>query len=467
MEGKPREEITGQSADARTKNISGGRSRLRPSVKIALAVLVVWVCVLVLLVLCDASSSSRELERQLTRARQKGLPTSPDRGTPVRKPTAAATALLVHCAELDQQLEITDAYFLEGGDHGTPIPVLYSAEPDRLANLADTIYAKVPDIREALSEKPFHYGHGDYVTDSVDDIMALRQACRLVCLAGQVRLEQGRIDDAVEGVVLINRVAETFQGKPGLLDGLVQCGLFGFGWKLAVRVAAHEKVDTTILQRLATSYVRCSESYCFRPHIEGMIAHVANVQWTQALTSSNIHLDGIHEFLYTHYAPIRRRDRAACLGIYLDTYDRVDTPRMVKQALVGQRWDANLPWMSALAASQVKPCSNILFSVGLVRARLRTAAVALSIASEVMRGNTIDASCEKLSKGLCVDPFGGKPLKVMRRGDWLVVYSIGSDLVDNGGQPEDGSQYEELPGEDLVFRVRLAKKPEQPEDGGP
>ena len=35
------------------------------------------------------------------------------------------------------------------------------------------------------------------------------------------------------------------------------------------------------------------------------------------------------------------------------------------------------------------------------------------------------------------DPFDGQPLKMKRIGQGAVVYSIGPDMVDNGGVPFD------------------------------
>lgn len=50
------------------------------------------------------------------------------------------------------------------------------------------------------------------------------------------------------------------------------------------------------------------------------------------------------------------------------------------------------------------------------------------------------------------DPFDGKPLRMVRRGDELVFYSIGEDGKDDGGQEMNG---ENRP--DMVVRLRLAK----------
>jgi hypothetical protein len=46
-----------------------------------------------------------------------------------------------------------------------------------------------------------------------------------------------------------------------------------------------------------------------------------------------------------------------------------------------------------------------------------------------------------------MDPFDGQPLRYRKQGDGYVLYSVGSDLKDDGGKPRDGK------GGDIVFTV--------------
>jgi hypothetical protein len=49
-----------------------------------------------------------------------------------------------------------------------------------------------------------------------------------------------------------------------------------------------------------------------------------------------------------------------------------------------------------------------------------------------------------------VDPFDGQPLRMNRHGREIVLYSIGRDLKDDGGTPEDPGKHVG----DIVFRLR-------------
>ncbi len=48
-----------------------------------------------------------------------------------------------------------------------------------------------------------------------------------------------------------------------------------------------------------------------------------------------------------------------------------------------------------------------------------------------------------------LDPFDGKPLRLKQTDHGLIVYSIGPDMIDNGGAPFD---YEKQTG-DIMFTL--------------
>jgi hypothetical protein len=51
------------------------------------------------------------------------------------------------------------------------------------------------------------------------------------------------------------------------------------------------------------------------------------------------------------------------------------------------------------------------------------------------------------------DPFDGKPLRCARHKDVLVVYSVGPDLKDDGGNPDDLNRFDRKDGFDVGFRL--------------
>ncbi|MFL5342277.1 MAG: hypothetical protein ACJ8F7_19190, partial [Gemmataceae bacterium] len=53
------------------------------------------------------------------------------------------------------------------------------------------------------------------------------------------------------------------------------------------------------------------------------------------------------------------------------------------------------------------------------------------------------------------DLFSGEPLKYRVERDGYILYSVGSDGIDDGGQSHD----DEPPGDDLVIRMPVAAPP--------
>ncbi len=60
---------------------------------------------------------------------------------------------------------------------------------------------------------------------------------------------------------------------------------------------------------------------------------------------------------------------------------------------------------------------------------------------------------------LPIDPFDGKPLKLLRSDDSFEVYSVGIDGIDNGGLLDKPGN---LPGSDIGFRLFDPAKRRQP-----
>lgn len=97
------------------------------------------------------------------------------------------------------------------------------------------------------------------------------------------------------------------------------------------------------------------------------------------------------------------------------------------------------------------------------KAGLRTAAVAIAAERYRMANGhwpaRLDELVPKFLKELPTDPFDGQPLKTTQKDGSFVVYSIGMDRIDNGGQID---QAPFQPGSDIGFRLFDPGKRRQP-----
>jgi hypothetical protein len=62
------------------------------------------------------------------------------------------------------------------------------------------------------------------------------------------------------------------------------------------------------------------------------------------------------------------------------------------------------------------------------------------------------AALEQAGSKLPKDPFGGKPFRYRREGPGFIVYSIGSDMKDDGGLPPVWDTTEKLSEEQRKYR---------------
>ncbi|MGH7169429.1 MAG: hypothetical protein ACRELG_04030, partial [Gemmataceae bacterium] len=72
----------------------------------------------------------------------------------------------------------------------------------------------------------------------------------------------------------------------------------------------------------------------------------------------------------------------------------------------------------------------------------------------------IDKLCSKYLASVALDPFDGRPLRYRRLEDGVLIYSVGSDAVDNGGHLD--RERPTSPGVDLGVRLWNVGKRRQP-----
>lgn len=113
------------------------------------------------------------------------------------------------------------------------------------------------------------------------------------------------------------------------------------------------------------------------------------------------------------------------------------------------------------------------------RARLRTTIVGLAAERFRLDRGRLPESAEELAPGwldrIPDDPFTGEPLRVKRLDDGLVIYSVGVDMLDNGGNdtvddraPQARPRSKYRYGTDILFRLwdhRARGRPEPEADG--
>jgi hypothetical protein len=167
------------------------------------------------------------------------------------------------------------------------------------------------------------------------------------------------------------------------------------------------------------------------------------------------------------------------------TRQRADVLRHVNKAVEivkrpPEQWRSDLDaWQAQVKQSSYLPrmltpmIANLADVAQRHHAQLRCAATA--VAAERFRQQTGQwpATADELVKAglltaVLIDPYDGQPLRLKRPADGLVIYAVGPDLADNGGNLHPRTN---PPGTDLGFRLwdvparRQPPLPPKPEDG--
>lgn len=98
-------------------------------------------------------------------------------------------------------------------------------------------------------------------------------------------------------------------------------------------------------------------------------------------------------------------------------------------------------------------------------AELRCAVTALAVERyRLKHGNwpaTLDELAPDFLPSVPLDPFNGHPLRYRRTEDGVIIYSVGADLEDNGGEATS-QKARHLPGQDVRFRLWNVDRRRQP-----
>ena len=111
--------------------------------------------------------------------------------------------------------------------------------------------------------------------------------------------------------------------------------------------------------------------------------------------------------------------------------------------------------------AMMMPAANAAFQAG-ARIDARSLAADAAIAVELFRRKhgklpeTLEELVPDFLPQLPLDPFDGQPLRFLVRDDAYVIYSIGADRVDNGGQTQQNPNHE------IIFTVKRPSSPPRP-----
>ncbi|MBN1422452.1 MAG: hypothetical protein JXP34_26990 [Planctomycetes bacterium] len=359
------------------------------------------------------------------------------------------------------------------GDSGR----LDAVDGETLAKLASWARAQEPTfalLRRAASLPRCDFGHdpaGRLLAESPPKTVGMRQACDAVAIAALVDTRHGRMGEAIDDIRLFLRMGEHLRDDPSIISLLLSARLDGLALHALGRIIGREELDPAALAAIpfgeADAYrrallraLRMEKAF----HLQVFaLTDGSSPPWT---LGGHRDSDGIAaEILAPLLATAQKDILAPLYRVFLLTEDLETIRERIDKAIDL----APLPyWRTVEAWSQITGhgvergglLTSMIFP-SLIHASLQTAraearrevarAAVAVVRYRAERGSApqkIEDTVPEFLPAVPQDPFDGKPLRMIARDGGLVIYSVGSDLRDDGG-----TSRQEGAGEDIAIRI--------------
>lgn len=261
---------------------------------------------------------------------------------------------------------------------------------------------------------------GNYTADIIDVVAPMRAAVRVLHYQAQVDLADGRADDALQSALAIMRLSRLYDHEPTLVVGMVSIACFNVGVRVAndalrlgpLSNANQKALDDELAQQLpieAAKHTLKTERAFNLEHYRDFLGH--GLGWppsmkNDACTSVEL-VDALLETL--------RQGNASSV-----------TDPKVREIL------ARSGPMTALLESAFQ---GYLYAVRRNVATLRSLRILAALSRTKFSPETSVPKLDELGlpASELLDPFNGEPLRLKKLPEGWLIYSVGVNLKDDGG----------------------------------
>lgn len=439
----------------------------RPRIRIGLMLLMVGGGLLGLLVLLLAGAwigSRRDLSAELDRIRAAGEPASADEIEAFYQVPASerdTTQLwLSALAPLDTPSYMAEARELPlvGEDtNDLPLP----GEPWPQLEAAEQLLARYRGSLEQMHQAAREGGQARFPTRFADGIQMLlphaqqlRAGARLLTLESAVAAHRGQTDKAVDAIVAIFAAAHSLEQEPVLISQLVRMALGGMArqriqWLLSAVTLDDHQLARLDAELAASDYQRPLRQGLLGERVIGIVAF-ENPE-TLGDEAALGRLSSIGSSDQAMYLKLMDEMIAAAEKTGPERQQAIDAAEMRLRQLAGTtsarlKYPLTLLLLPALSTASQAATRNeaerdaIRVAVAIERFRLR----------EGRLPEKLDELVPDFLASVPSDPFGTGPLRYRADETEYLVYSVGSNGVDDGGQADAPTSQPA----DLIVRVR-------------
>ncbi len=375
----------------------------------------------------------------------------------------------ITCAELDKWYSIPND--VENAAEVILDATAYYAAPNKPELMPEAGQAELPGRTEPLSEetrqligqylaqnkrtlellgKAASIEHSRYPIDlsagfaaQMPYLSEIRGAARLPMLDAIWHAENNEGESAVEAVASIFGVARTFAQEPLITSQLVRFGCESFGVSAIEQVVNRMELEAEQLARLSKAFAQGEdESGLLRGFVGERCEVLEALRDPDGVTPQVLRAPRSMGLLYGAYRAMGLTDKGAT--IYLDLMDgvfdalRLPEQERVKAAETIEAERQEVPRIYVML-HVLMPVHLRIFQLSLNNiARLRTVRVGLAIERYRLANGKLPENLAELVPAYLdtvpKDPFDGQELRYKRLEKGYVVYSIGEDGSDDGGE---------------------------------
>ena len=264
---------------------------------------------------------------------------------------------------------------------------------------------------------------------------------RILCARARVRATSGDVQDAWDDLVTSLRFANALHREPIIVSQLVRVAQLSCSTDAIRSVAELGLPNEQQWNEITELLTQFEDPTLYALAIDG--ERVGFGEWAFNIVATDLpkvvgeggDINGMMRLLVNAlYRPVRAHDHAAYLRVMHAYAMDAEAPYTGDQGVSGKEAVENVPAYCLLTRLCAPALGAIKKRYVSMSADARVTRVGLAALRAMQNGNP-PVSLVDLGAGDLVDPCGGKPLVYRATEDGFIVYSLGPDLVDDGGAP--------------------------------
>lgn len=416
--------------------------RSQPRGKVLLIIIALLMFVVIVAAVLNYLWGSSRLDRRLADLRSRGLPTNGEElnawyavPSDVKDTTAQWTAATRAIAKANMISRAQDIPFVGLGPQPVPPPGEEWAKLEASRSFLKELDHELKLIMVAADAG----GMARYPVDFKDGVNVLpidqqetRNLARLLSLSAHVHAHDGKSQDVLKDVKAVFAVADSLDREPTIMSQIIRHAVHAMGCVLAVHMLPHCQWSDKDLKELQVAIAHAG----FRKNLQCAFYGELALMLDTFKTAPRVSVFGVFIFPYSGRsmaielidAPARAMDLS-----WAETVESYDPASDEKMVMAGGTLLPALPVGIASGIRTEARQNCCIAAIAAHRYRLKHGALPRTLAD--LKDFLPNEDQSKSSR--LIDPFDGQPLRFKTSANGVVIYNIGDNRVDDGGDVDN------------------------------